>query len=256
MEPVHAKISMLGYTGSGKTCFMYGMYAVMRKVVEGFLLGTKDPDDDLEFREAWRQIKLGQLPLGNDNVPKSYRFDFRYAMKPLMEFEWIDHRGGVLTGKTGENDVQAIHKHVSESDCIFLCISGEHLAESVKGRRDEVVEDAYIDRMHFFLRDTPLMPMVLLITKADLIRHRPSQEIVDDVRRIYDIYFKTDRLIMICPVSIGTGFGNPSSSIVIQPQAVDLPFIFVLYTILKKSSTSGRVGVIGSNSISRPTGAT
>ena len=49
-------ITMLGSSGSGKTCYMMGMYAVMSLGVNGFNFTTQDPDDDLVLADQWENF--------------------------------------------------------------------------------------------------------------------------------------------------------------------------------------------------------
>lgn len=54
------KITMLGASGTSKTCFMIGMYAAMREGVRGFTFSTSDWDLDLKLDEDWERILNGE----------------------------------------------------------------------------------------------------------------------------------------------------------------------------------------------------
>ena len=57
----------------------------------------------LKFREAWRKIRQGIFPPANDENPVQYAFEFREGFNSLMDFDWVDYRGGVFS--TGRRSV-------------------------------------------------------------------------------------------------------------------------------------------------------
>ena len=130
---------------------------------------------------------------------------------------------GCLQHRKEVSDLKVVRENVNCSDCIFLCISGEYLQQPIADRVGDVMEDADINRMPLFIKDLPPIPLVIMITKADLIQHRSSEDIVNDIKRLFDLCFREEkRLIMVCPVSI------------IQPMNLELPFIFTAHAALKK----------------------
>ena len=62
------KITMLGGTSAGKTCFMLGMYDTMKQGVRGFTFTCSDMDTDLDLSEKWEQLVDPEL--GKDRWPK------------------------------------------------------------------------------------------------------------------------------------------------------------------------------------------
>ena len=127
---IRERITMLGTTGAGKTCFLVGMYADMSGGRRGFTFST-NPDDDLDLSNKWsRLVEAGRdrwPPLTVDQ-PKSYTFGFNYGFRRIMEFDWIDYRGGALSiGRSTEADVQELKRYLRQSSYVMLCVSGEHL---------------------------------------------------------------------------------------------------------------------------------
>ena len=125
-------ITMIGPSGVGKTCFMVGMYGLMRDGLRGFTFDAEDPDVDLDLSNAWEQIRMEEgadrWPLPNDHAIREFAFHLRYAYNPISLFRWIDYRGGALSAHSSERDVQELREHVRRSDCLCLCVSGEALA--------------------------------------------------------------------------------------------------------------------------------
>ena len=92
------KILMLGDSSSGKTCFMLGMYTAIQDRSR-FSLKATDPDEGIRLTALWSAIVdnsgIKRWPRGTD-TPQIYNFELCYAYKPLMEFEWLDYRGGSM----------------------------------------------------------------------------------------------------------------------------------------------------------------
>src|SRR5215210_4879680 len=147
---------MLGAKGAGKTCFMLGMYSVMRLGVNGFTFAARDASDDedldLELSRKWSKLKKegpDRWPLPTDKRD-FYPFDLRYGFSTkVMSFDWIDYPGGALESSPKDEDVVTLKKHLRESSSIFLCVSGEYLKEGTP--LDTLYEDAAVGRMMKFV---------------------------------------------------------------------------------------------------------
>ncbi len=237
---------MLGTTGAGKTSYLLGMYAVMQTGIQGFTLAAKDIDLDLELTERWEQlISLegeDRWPAPNAAATENYAFDFSYGFRPLIGFEWLDYRGLALSDRSEEPDVRELSDRLRESQCLFLCISGEHLIHPIT---PHTVRNLKSDRMNQFIqqfisntanptRDKPF-PIAVVITKYDLCHHREKQEIIEDIKQLFQGLFAPNSgwLVMICPVSLGKELcDNPNSANII-PVNVHLPVVFAVYSQLR-----------------------
>ncbi len=74
------RITMLGYEGVGKTCYMIGMYAFMKLGINGFTFSEQDLDRDLKLIEMWEVlIDERHWPEQNHENIKEYTFDFNHA---------------------------------------------------------------------------------------------------------------------------------------------------------------------------------
>lgn len=240
------KITMLGPTGSGKTCYMLGMYAHMQFGMNGLTLSAEDPDDDLKLSNLWdRLVEVKdekRWPPPNDNNPKTYAFDFNYGFQPMMQFEWLDYRGGAMSDYSTETDVQGLMSHLTSSSCIFLCISGEYLAEPLTSR---VARMAKIKRMNRLMatvgqqvRPTSQQPfpVVIILTKYDLCSHREKEEVIADIKRLFQGLFTPHSgwLTMVCPVSLGKQLATDSNAGIIDPINIHLPVAFAVYAKLRE----------------------
>ncbi|NER53082.1 MAG: hypothetical protein F6J92_41900 [Symploca sp. SIO1A3] len=238
------KITMLGTTGAGKTCFMVGMYAVMQLGVHGFTLSAQDMDDDLELTDNWEQLTEGGENRFPDSTSKTYNFsfDFSYGFKKLMGFDWLDYRGGALRDKSTQADVQELEASLVESSCVFLCISGEHLTNKIESPAHalNLAKKTRADRMNLFLNKLrekrgPI-PVVIAITKFDLCMGRKREDILEDTQKIFNALFTADAgwLVMICPVSLGKSLASDKVAGSIDPVNLHLPLIFAIYAQYSK----------------------
>src|SRR4051812_40320997 len=93
------KLTMLGGTRTGKTCYLVGMYGMMRRGTDGFTFAAVDMDEDLLLAQQWKTMRT---TTGDKRWPppttetKEHEFDFCYGYKPFRRFSWHDYRGGAL----------------------------------------------------------------------------------------------------------------------------------------------------------------
>lgn len=240
------KITVLGTTGAGKTSYLLGMYAVMQTGVQGFTLAAKDMDLDLELTQRWEKlISLkgeDRWPTPNAAAMEYYGFDFSYGFHPLMGFQWLDYRGLALSDRSTEQDVTELVEYLQASECLFLSISGEHLVSEIT---PSTVRELKSDRMNQFIQQyvsfnknpssLKPFPIAIVITKYDLCHHRDKDEIIADVKKLFQALFTPNSgwLVMICPVSLGKELGENPEAANIVPVNVHLPVVFAVYSQLR-----------------------
>lgn len=240
------RITMLGTSGAGKTSYLLGMYAVMQTGVQGFTLSAKNIDIDLELTERWEKLISvageDRWPTPNAATMEHYQFDFSYGFHPVISFEWLDYRGLALSDRSTEQDVIDLVEYVGQSQCLFLCISGEYLVDPVT---PHTVREIKSDRMNQFIQqyisiqknpsNQDPFPVAIVITKYDLCHHRERNEIIADVQKLFQALFTTNAgwLTMICPVSLGRELCKDLDSGTIIPVNVHLPVIFAVYAQLR-----------------------
>ena len=240
------KITMLGTTGAGKTSYLLGMYAVMQTGVKGFTLAAKDMDLDLELIQRWEKlISLKgdeRWPAPNAAAMEYYGFDFCYGFSPLMGFQWLDYRGLALSDRSTEQDVAELVQYLEESACVFLCISGEYLTREITPK---TVREIKSDRMNQFVQQyisnnnnpnsQQPFPVAIIITKYDLCHHRDREDVIADVKKLFQALFTPNSgwLVMICPVSLGRDLGDDPENANIVPVNAHLPVVFAVYSQLR-----------------------
>lgn len=258
------KITMLGNSASGKTCYMLGMYAFMSIGLKGFTLTATDRDQDLRLMDQWEAL-IGDNILPPPTQPQSqespiytYDFSFNYGAKPLIEFEWIDYRGGALAGDKSQADATFLREKARHSDCLFFCVSAEYLQEEIVSDSGEVnnrvklkvANKLAVNPINSILteikqaikqdkNDEQAVPLAIVITKFDLISGKRNKEgITRDIQELFNPLFidNSGWLTMICPVSLGKDIRIEENKIIgeIDPINVHLPLVFAIYSQLRK----------------------
>ena len=232
------QFTMLGMTGSGKTCYLLGMYKKMLGGLKGFSL-TTDDDTDVDLRK--RYSRMGDSSLGQDRFPAGtdqtdfYDFTLEHALSPIMTFRWIDYPGGMLDEKT-DGDIEQYNKleeYIRKSSSLFICVDGALLQGDDNEEKTELVQEKCSSLINPFLskylkNNTFLPPTAILVTKSDLcMEHTDS----DDLREIMEEAFSplftesqdADRFISIIPVSIGKSISENGYQGKLSPKQLELP---------------------------------
>jgi len=242
MSYENIKITMLGYTGTGKTCYMISMYAFMKLGINGFTFSEVDLDRDLELTEMWEAlIDKGKWPDPNPDNVIEYTFDFNYAFQPIMSFDWLDYRGGALADSPKKEDVQKLIERVKSSSCLFLCISAEHLQIREKMKRDRAIKASKMNVLMTEIgkalkpNEKRPFPVVFVITKFDQYPNpENSQEVVDTLKELFPTFWESPGwLVSICPVSLGRDLKKDAQTEQftgeIDPVNVHIPVAFAIY---------------------------
>ena len=249
MKYENIKITMLGYSGTGKTSYMISMYSFMKLGVNGFTFSEQDLDRDLELTEMWEAlIDDRKWPDPNPSNVKEYTFDFSYAFQPIMGFEWFDYRGGALLDRSSNEDVQELTKRVKQSDCLFLCISADDLMLETKMKRARAIR---ADRMNLLIRQIgeavkptakKPFPVAFVITKFDLYPNSDPEPVVDAIKELFPTFWNTHGwVVSICPVSLGKELGQDFNKGEIDPVNVHIPVGFAIYCKLYKEKIQQKI---------------
>ena len=245
------KILMLGDSSSGKTCFMLGMYAAIQNGSK-FSLKATDPDEGVEMATLWSTI-VGESgeerwPRGTD-TPQIYNFELCYAYKSLIEFEWLDYRGGSMLDISSDDNVRTLRNYAAESNGLFFCISGKDLREPVtEANLQNIAIKSKANLMGQYLQYLNInrrparkksFPIIIMVTKYDYCYHRNKRELMEDVKKMFPPLFapNSDWLVMICPVTLGKDLAkNKENNGEIEPKNLEIPVAFVLYCILTEQA--------------------
>lgn len=251
------KLTMLGTTGSGKTTFLLGMYNTMSLGVQGYFLYTEEPDEGFDLGDAWDQlVEEGMLPPPTaEDQSKRYQFVFNHGFNTLVTVEWLDYRGGAITGRAGSaSDVAQLREQLAASDSIYLVFDGGKLTPWLDGKASitsvqkelkiremtQLVQHAIKDRKN---KNLPLPSIAVVITKADLLAG-PGREVgdalntvIDNLKFLVEAAYVEGVTTLLCPVQVGN-FGPTTPLQVdisdIDPMGLHRPIIFSLMHYLSE----------------------
>jgi hypothetical protein len=258
---------MLGASGSGKTLFLHGMYAMLSAGVGGWFMYTWDPDDDTDIMDVWTLLNdKGEPPPPTDvDGQKRYEFVFNHGITPMIAIDCVDFRGGVADGRLGEaKDVAEMRERLQQTDSVYLVLDGGRLAEwliKIKDlgederiTRNPANDPMRIARLSRFVSDAAaarrsrgkLAPsVVVLITKSDLIsgitgmpKGQALRLAAKRLHTIVPIAYAEGVTTLVCPVQVGR-FG-PDQHQRVKPEDLDpvglhQPFIFSLWHYLTEA---------------------
>ena len=237
-----SKIVIIGTSGSGKTCYFYGMLHKMQRGISGFSLRINDS-------EAYRKLRNGILSLGDSRLSmderwpypsdklEKYNLDLLHNMNKLDSLEWVDYPG----------------EHVSEAhddfinlldgaNCLFVCVDGSLLqgdAEDLEDIADDFYNESGMDLCNALMRaeqksGEAFPPVCILITKYDAVS--PELQNMDLITKFVKSCFPAlfrkgngkDRMVTICPVSLGKDIAEGGK---LRPKNVERPICFAAYLV-------------------------
>ena len=89
-------VMMIGGTGAGKTSFMGAVYNRFGdREFKGFSISLDDYHQRSRLSEIGREVSEGRYPEHTD-ISASFNFTLRFKGRDLVQFDWIDYRGGLL----------------------------------------------------------------------------------------------------------------------------------------------------------------
>lgn len=232
------KITMVGGKNVGKTCFLHGMYYVMRRGVNNFFLHT-DTDADTRLMRGWAAMnkrgKERRWPVPTSDDITHYNFSFKRGLNnTLMEFEWVDYRGGALM--EGAKTSEELINHLNNSDCLFFCLDGSELETPVAGERLYDVDNRMcISRAKVLLDRLPRrVPIAVLITKHDLCRHRLKDDLMADIRLLFDAWLVPGEGwdVLFCPVTLGRQLADDIAGGQLNPKNMHVPLVYAIFSIV------------------------
>lgn len=241
----HVKVAVLGASSSGRASMMRAMYGMMCEGIGDFTLNAPESEVDLNLIDGWDQLveypgDYGRWPLPTCRTTV-YTFDFCYKQQGLINFDWLESRGGILEYDDGSESEEKkwMVQYLNQSSCILICIPGDLLTTSIRGREASVRYRAAIDGINSFLAQSFLnslnTPVAVVITKSDLIvGKRDTDDVISEIKTLFSSFFVPGGgwSVMICPVSLGLDLCNNELKGEINPMNIHLPLAFFAHSVL------------------------
>lgn len=262
------RITMLGYTKAGKTCYLLGMYHRLASTgVNGLTLRTVESDDGRRLDALWEKLENGgehRWPPPNPGIFEEYKFNLMYTAAPIMTVDWVDYRGGTIDELFSAADVKELMSYLTQSTCVFLTVSGEYLVEKIT--LSKAKENFRVHRMNEFMEqlvrkvqpshERPL-PVAILITKYDYLQaatgHNPDlqdrlERVIKELfsplfaKRIHIVMRAPSFLTAICPVTLGLGLAADMEKGKASPIGAEHPIFFAVWASLRQQITDAEKG--------------
>lgn len=240
------KFTILGETGSGKTCYLLGMYYEMSMSVAGYTVIATDPDADKNLTLRYEMLKdksrgQNRFPAGTDDVQK-FRFNLQYDYETILPFTWVDYPGGFLDATrrdVGSDQYKEVEQSIKESEMLFICIDGANLVGSGTRNKIRKVKTRCAKHINPYLTELRnkfknegkggLPPIGMLITKYDMCQEDTDP---DEIREIVEEAFEglfdeedNQNVIAIIPVSLGDTLQDDSYQGDLDPINIHLPIL-------------------------------
>lgn len=239
------RFTALGMAGSGKTCYILGMYYKMCIGVHGFTLETtnqtatklEDLMDKLDDETGKNRFPMGTTLT---EVP-DYSFKLNYQNQGIISFDWLDYNGGTLRQRENNPEVFAkLEKSIKESTVLYIFIDGDLFCYDDKDKRKKEVQKKCARSINSHITsfaekyDEILPPIVFVITKADLCgKYLSKEEIMDILKESFSSVFHKGTTIYAVAVSLGEEISADDYSGEIDPKNIHIPvFIGIFHEFL------------------------
>lgn len=245
------RVTIIGYTGSGKTTYLTGMYMCMSGVgCKNYTIDAIDSNQDLRLEQMWDKLTDGKFPDASNNSEK-YSFHISHNYKPVCDFDWLDYPGGVLN-QPEHQDCEELNESIQVSDCLLLVLGGD--AFNIKAGSEEEYKEKLIKKFkfdkgmrnelkefnHLSQNNLRIPPICILITKCDLIDFKYRNAIESALRESMSSLFEGAEMLIITSVSLGTNIkeDGPDPFCIEEPIAFSVLMILFKYMeILKQKKT-------------------
>lgn len=242
------RFTALGMSGSGKTCYILGMYYDMCVGRDGFTLVT---DNDIAYKlERWMDI-IDNRNSGMDRFPSGtpttemvdYSFKLCYHNRDIMSFDWSDYGGGTLHQREDNPEIfEKLKKAIEESTALYIFVDGEYLcADNPEERLNNVKRkcartiNSYIKKF-YDAHNSQLPPIIFVVTKTDLCRHFvKNEEINYIIKQSFSAVFAPGVTAYVIGVSLGENISEDNYSGEVNPIDIHIPFfVGIFYESLKR----------------------
>lgn len=172
------RITVIGDTSSGKTCFLYAMYNFIADgYVDGFTMSATNDEQDSLLQKMYRI--LSDKSRGLDRFPaasqtrEEYEFSLQYGFREIASFKWSDYPGAYISNQ-GEGAGELIND-LTGSDAWVIFIDGEKLRdvilEHTPMKRKKMLIDICGKYNRFISHNYSIIPssVPIIVTKSDAL---------------------------------------------------------------------------------------
>ena len=232
------RITMLGPSNCGKTCYLVAMYNIMEQGFHGVTVSTPDLSQGLRLNAHYDKMleEKGQerYPKGTaveHNTIINYTFSLNYAFKSVFAFDWYDYRGGVMKDASAPEERNDLIKMLKDSFGIIFCYSGDFLIKHSQRQltQKEVTEINKIKTTFSAVSNEFIQypKITIIVPKADYIIGWSETKLLNELRVVIPEVFcegvNIDVSIIRC--SLGSSLANDEGNAIIDPWGVHYPIL-------------------------------
>lgn len=247
------KLTILGETHSGKTCYLLGMQRRMSSGIKEHSLTTLREDDKTRLAQMYKN--LTDTAIGKERFPEPsnkveiYHFGLNIGTYRAMDFEWVDYPGEYVDpaySHAGKEGYEMVKRSIGESSALFICLDGANLVEGdTDDKIFEVQNNSAVYTMPFITdlfgeyqeQNKKLPPIGIIVTKWDLCMETTTEaqlkEIVEEV--FSPLFNSNDTVVSVIPVSLGKNISDDSYKGKIKPINIQLPILYGIRYALQDS---------------------
>ena len=156
------KIMMIGNKESGKTTYMASAFGLLENGQNGFYLKT-DASSNQWFKKLYHAIEQGQYPNPSDKRDR-HQFELYHHQKKILDFEWVDYYGGVIT----ESSATTLTEDIESADGMILFFETPALLEN-KPSLHQFRRILSLITKKLTEIDGGLFSVIIVITKTDMV---------------------------------------------------------------------------------------
>lgn len=236
------KITMIGVSGAGKTCFIYAMYNFMSMTNNGFAFTAADMDKDQDLQDGWRAIVDDHKWPHPTAGTTDYDFFVQYNTYPILQFSWCDYRGGATNDRSTEQDKKELIQRIYDSSCLIISIGADTIKEIIGGNQSKTRELSILNgiiRNYELSHTERKIPVIIALTKADLYTKEERGKLIGLIQQYFHNLFlpKSGWLTAIVPITLGlfpTGNATGEITGTIEPKNIHVPVMFFVSVVLCK----------------------
>ena len=237
----NTRFTALGMSGSGKTCYVLGMYYQMITGYKGFSL--KAGSEYVRRLEDWMD-QLDDIS-GHERFPagtgladlSDYEFKLKYALQDVMTFNWIDYGGAALAAREN-NDAEVYRmllESIDQSPVLYVFLDGELLCSEGNESRIKALRKN-VRRINAFLMDYSeshqgeMLPIVFVITKADMCAEYVNNDDIPIImKECFDFLMVKGIRFYVTMVSLGKDISDNDYSGEVDPMYMHIHFFIGIY---------------------------
>lgn len=252
------KISLLGLTGSGKTCYLYAAAQVLARgvSVNGHKISVtpSNRQQAVRLHRGIEQMARGKWPDGSMNT-LTYPFELKIDGKSVFPFTIYDYRGSMLDGLSDDDqdDTEEIFETFRESSCIVILVDGDTIMDALDtdcialehNRRTSFANQLFarnkLNYIELLVRECNMrmgnnVPVLLAITKRDIFFDDELDAGKELLKEFLPSLFsrRNDMIVGITAVSLGEDLHNENGvltgTLCLNTDGnVHLPLLFALF---------------------------